>query len=361
MALAIIIGVGTGYVVTSTATTTTTIAATSTTTSTTIAPERHQVGWTIVSASGRGVMVDIRNIDIGGVIYRAVRLRARTTLLHWHVGAGDPTLWAKAPPDAGPKIDWSTEGRAGVIAVFNGGFKQAAGAGGAVVDGLTLNALVKGDMTIVLDRGGHWEMGVWGTTGFPTAGFNPIAYRQNLKPLVWGGRPTAASASPNGNIWGSPLHYVPQQPRTGLGVDAQGNLIYVASMQPALAHPLAQALAAAGAVTGMELDINPFWPILGASSAPIHRPGGTYAVQLVNAQHSPNIYDAGWERDFFVALAEPSPWTCNWESAGLRGSVKGVQPQPIHLVGQGCPIARPHHAAAPTTATTPPSTTVAGQ
>ena len=359
MSLAVIIGVGTGYVVTSTATTTTTTV-TSTTTTTTIAPELHQAGWTIVSASGRGVMVDIRNIDIGGVVYRVVRLRARTTLLRWHVGAGDPNLWAKAPADAGPRIDWPTEGRAGVIAVFNGGFKQAAGGGGAVVDGLTLNPLVKGDMTIVLDRGGHWEMGIWGTVGFPTAGFDPITYRQNLKPLVWAGKPTAASASPNWNIWGSPLHYVPAQPRTGLGVDAQGNLIYVASMQPALAHPLAQALVAAGAVRGMELDINPFWPILGAASAPIHHPGGTYAVQLVNAQHSPNIYDAGWERDFFVALAQPSGWTCNWESAGLRGSVTGVQPQPIHLVGPGCPIAHAHHAAAPHT-TTVPSVTVAGQ
>ncbi len=336
----------TGYSLSGSADTTTTSSATtssstsSSTTTSTVPLELHQAGWTIVSESGRGVMVDLRNIDIGGIVYRAIRLRARTTLLRWHVGAGDPNLWARAPQDAGPRIDWSSEGHAGVLAVFNGGFKQAANAGGAVVDGITLNPLVKGDMTVVIDRFGHWEMGVWGTPGFPSPGFDPVEYRQNLGPLVVNGHPALASNSNNPNVWGSPLHNVAAEPRSALGVDAAGNLIYVASMQSALAHPLALALAQAGAVTGMELDINPYWPILGAASVALHAPGGTYAVQLVNAEHSPNIYDAGWERDFFVALAEPPNWKCQWASAGLRAGLHGAQPQPLHIVGVGCPLVK---------------------
>ena len=337
----------TGYSLDSSADTTTTIAGTSTsstsssTTTSTLPLELHQPGWTIVSESGRGVMVDIRNIDVGGVVYRAVRLRARTTLLRWHVGAGDPTRWAQAPLDATAHIDWSTEGHAGVIAVFNGGFKQAAGAGGAVVDAMTLNPLVKGDMTVVINRFGHWALGVWGAPGFPQPGFDPIEYRQNLGPLVAHGHPTPASNSNDPTVWGSPLHNVAAEPRSALGVDAAGNLIYIATMQPTLAHSLALALVGAGAVSGMELDINPYWPILGAASTPLHAPGGTYGVQLVNSEHSPSVYDAGWERDFFVALAEPSNWKCAWASAGLRAGNHGVQAQPLHIVGARCPLV-PH-------------------
>ncbi|NNN02325.1 MAG: hypothetical protein HKL86_10890 [Acidimicrobiaceae bacterium] len=351
--LVALVGVGTGYMVSS-ATTTSTTSSISTTSTTTIPPERHQLGWTIVSSSKRGVMVDYRNIKVGTVTFRAVRLRARTTLLRWHVGSGDPNQWVKAPPDAAPAIDWSNEGRAGVVAVFNGGFKQSASAGGSVVDGLTMVALVKGDMTIVINRAGHWEMGVWGAPNFPTRGFNPITYRQNLTPLVLNSRPSAAALSSNWNIWGSPLNNTPYNPRTGLGVDAQGNLIYVATMQGVLARTLAQALVAAGAIKAMELDMNPYWPILGAAAQPLHHPGGTYNVVLAGAEHSPNIYDYGWSRDFFVALAEPASWTCNWASRGLKSGVVGVQPQPIALAGPGCSSKAPTR---PTTTTTPIATT----
>ena len=281
-------------------------------------------------------MVDFRNIKIGRAMFRAVRLRARTTLLRWHVGRGDPNAWARAPLDAGPAIDWTSEGPAGVVAVFNGGFKQSAAAGGAVVDAVTLNPLVRGDMTIVLNRLGHWEMGTWGARGFPTVGFNPIAYRQNLTPLVVNGALTSAATSTNWQIWGSPLNNNPFQARTGLGVDANGNLIYVATMYPVLDRQVGEALIAAGAVTAMELDINPYWPILGVSRQPLHAPGGVYGVLLAGQMHSPSVYDTGWQRDFFVALAEPSNWNCNWSSPGLSGKVKGPQPQPLSLVGAGC-------------------------
>ena len=332
-----------------TTTTTTSTTTSPPTTTTSIAKERHQLGWTNISSSARGIMVDYRTITVGTVSYRAVRLRARTTLLRWHVGSTDPNLWAKAPFDSGPQIAWPTEGRAGVVAVFNGAFKQSAKAGGAVVDGVTLNPLVSGDMTIVLNRAGHWEMGVWGSPGFPTPGFDPISYRQNLVALVANGAVTTAARSTVLKFWGDPLREQPFVARTGLGIDAQGNLIYVASEQGALAVTLAQALVNAGAVTAMELDINPYWPILGAPTHPIHGPNGVYQVQLPNAEHSPNIYDYGWTRDFFVALAEPSSWSCAWQSPGLKGGVKGVQPQPLALVGKGCSAVKHRH---PTTSTT---------
>ncbi len=303
-------------------------------TTTKVLPERPQAFWKVLSDSRRGVMVDFRNIKVGGVVFRALRLRARTTLLRWHVGAGDPIAWRLAPRDAGSSIDWANEGPAGVVAVFNGAFKQAAKAGGAVVDHVVLEPMLRGYMTIALNRWGHWEMGVWGARNFPTPGFGAVALRQNLAPLVQNGRLTRSALTTNWRFWGDPINENPLTARTGLGVDAKGNLIYVATMTGILAPTLARALVIAGAVSAMQLDINPYWPILGASAAPVHR-SATFTHQLPGQEHSSGVYSTGWERDFFVALAQPDSWTCAWASPGLRPT-PGPQPQPLRTVGSGC-------------------------
>lgn len=312
----------------------TTISSASASPTTTIAPERPEAHWTVLSSSPRGVMVDYRNIKIGAVVFRAIRLRARTTLLRWHVGAGDPNAWRSAPPDAGPAIDWANEGPAGVVAVFNGAFKQAAKAGGAVVDHVVLEPLLRGYMTIALSAAGHWEMGVWGAKNFPTPGFGAISLRQNLAPLVEHGALTSSALTTNWRFWGDPINENPLTARTGLGLDAQGNLIYVATMSGVLAPTLGHALIDAGAVTAMQLDINPFWPILGASATALHH-SGVFSVQLPGALHNASIYETSWERDFFVALAEPGSWNCSWASSGLRAT-PGAQAQLLRLHGNGC-------------------------
>jgi len=316
-----------------------------TTTTTTTEVARPQPGWTVASRSARGVMVDYRNVVVGTTTFRVLRLRAATTLLRWHVGSSDPTLNARAPRDAGPAIDWPVEGRAGVVAVFNGAFKQAAGAGGSIADGLTLVPMLNGRMTIAINAAGSWAMGRWGTPDFPPRGFSIVSARQNLGALVWNRRVTAAALSANWRQWGDTLGEVPTVARSGLGVDANGNLLYVATMQPVTAGPLARALVAAGAVTAMELDINPFWPILGAPFAPLHQPG-PMPVQLPVSEHSPTIYETGWTRDFFVALAEPSRWGCAWSGPGITSARVPVA-QPLRLTGPGCRKAK-----SPTTTTT---------
>jgi hypothetical protein len=280
-------------------------------------------------------MVQYRNIRIGSDTFRALLLDARTTLLRWHVGSTDPNLFAEVPVDAGPSIDWSSEGPPGVVAVFNGGFKQSAFAGGSMVDGVNLVPPSRGLMTIALDAAGHWEMGTWGSVGFPTKGFRAISYRQNLAPLVLRGALTPAGAASNWARWGSPINHQPLEPRSGLGVDAQGNLIYVATMNGVLQSQVGEALIAAGAVTGMQLDINSDWPILGASFTPLHAVG-RFSVQLPYSEHNPSVYETGWTRDFFVALAEPGNWACSWSSPGLTGPPGAAQPQPLSLVGTAC-------------------------
>ncbi|NNN09617.1 MAG: hypothetical protein HKL85_10565 [Acidimicrobiaceae bacterium] len=308
--------------------------ATTTTTTTTIAFERPQAGWAVATASPRGVMIDYKMIDIAGVYYRTIRLHARTTLLRWHIGTQDPpTRYGQIPADAGPSINWPNEGLAGVVAVFNGAFKVGAKAGGSMVDGVTLSALLPGEMTLAINAAGHWKMGVW-APGFPGPNFHAIAYRQNLRPMIANGKLTSATLSSNEYIWGDPLLPGPQDPRSALGIDGYGNLVYVATMTDVSPTQIARALLTAGAVEGMELDINPFWPILGASFAPLHAPG-IFPVQIPYSEHNPNIYNTGWQRDFFVGLAEPGNWNCSWTSAGLSRSKGVAQPQPLHEVCNG--------------------------
>ena len=307
-------------------------------TPTTVALERPQAHWQVATSSARGVMVDYRMIDVAGVMFRAIRLRARTTLLRWHVGSSDPPVRpGTVPADAGPSINWANEGLAGVVAVFNGGFKVGAHAGGSMVDGVVLSPMLRGDMTLAIDAAGHWKMGEW-RPGFPGPAFHAIAYRQNLGPLIANSRPTPAALSTNELIWGDPLHGNPQQARSALGIDVRGNLVYVATLSGVSPALLATALLDAGAVEGMELDINPYWPIVGASFSVLHRPGG-YPVQIPYSEHNPTIYNTGWERDFFVALAEPNNWRCSWTSPGLVPARPGAQPQPLRQVCRSAPAA----------------------
>jgi len=324
-------------------------ATTTTTTTTTVPPARPQAGWTVASSSARGVLVDYIDENVGGTVFRVLRLRARTTLLRWHAGSLDPPGAGALPPDAGPAIDWASEGRAGVVAVFNGGFKKSAYAGGSVADGVTLEPLVAGDVTLALDAAGHWRMGVWGAKGFPAPGFDAISYRQNLGPMILHGALTPATAPADFAQWGAVYPGGSLTSRSGLGVDRRGNLLYAAAIGKVDVAQLATALLRAGAVTAMQLDINPFWPVLGASRTPLHAPG-VFPVQLDHSEHDPSIYETGWQRDFFVALAEPGPWVCSWASPGLKPGISGAQPQPLSLTGEGCraklrALAKREHAA----------------
>ncbi len=327
----VVAGVGAGVIVTHSGRAVATTTTSTSSTTTTVPYERPQAGWAVASASPRGVMVDYKMIDLAGVNFRVIRLHARTTLLRWHIGTQDPPVrYGQIPADAGPSINWSNEGLAGVVAVFNGAFKVGARAGGSMVDGVTLSPLLPGRMTLAIDAAGHWKMGVW-ASGFPGVHFHAIAFRQNLMPMIADGKLTSAALSSNELIWGDPLKPGPHEPRSALGIDVHGNLIYVATMTNVSPTAIAQALLAAGAFEGMELDINPYWPIEGAPFAPLHAPGN-YPVQIPYAEHNPNIYNTGWERDFFVGLAEPGSWNCSWVSAGL-GKLTGIaQPQALHEV-----------------------------
>jgi Phosphodiester glycosidase len=212
-----------------------------------------------------------------------------------HDGSADPGAAAGAVR-AGPAVTGAERGQ--LLAAFNGGFKLSAGVGGYLQEGRVISPLRRGLASLVIDRSGQARIGVWGS-GLPAPGEAVYSVRQNLPPLVLNGRPAAAAA--DWTLWGATLGGGAYVARSAVGQDAAGHLIYAASMSVVPAD-LASVLAARGARTAMELDINPEWVQLDAAG----KPGGALTAEVAGQYRPADQYLVGWTRDFLTVLAAPA-------------------------------------------------------
>jgi hypothetical protein len=144
--------------------------------------------------------------------------------------------------------------RGGLLATFNSGFKLEDDGGGFVAFGHVYAPLKPGQATFVRYRNGTADIVSW--SGGPAPGPNVEFARQNLPLIVEGGR-----LNPNlsdGPEWGATLGNAVRVWRSGVGIDAHGDILYAAA-DAQTAQSLAQILLRAGAVRAMELDINSEW------------------------------------------------------------------------------------------------------
>jgi hypothetical protein len=143
-----------------------------------------------------------------------------------------------------------------VAAAFNGGFRFQDAKGGLFLDGRTAVTLRPGAASVVIYRSGRINIGSWDQQVSMTP--DVVAVMQNLVLMVDGGRVSPSATYNDTSVWGSTLGASVVVARSGIGVTADGALIYVAG--PALtARTLAESLQRAGAVRAMTLDINPEW------------------------------------------------------------------------------------------------------
>lgn len=179
-------------------------------------------------------------------------MRTSTTQVALYPGYEGPGATSlNRGPEMVPQSAWPR-----LLATFNSGFYEADSAGGFFTHDTLYFPMIKGLATVVADADGAVDIVDWEGTTKP--GADIVMARQNLPLLVDGGAATAASADPS--LWGLTLHGAPAVWRTGLGIDAKGNLVYVAAPDQTAAS-LAQILVEVGAVRAMQLDINPEWPI----------------------------------------------------------------------------------------------------
>ncbi len=211
-----------------------------------------------------------------------------------HCGTLDPGPLCRGKVSDGQKVNPFERGQ--LIAAFNGGFKLSAGAGGYEQQGRILSPLRPGLASLVIYRSGQASIGVWGH-GAPLRGQQVYSVRQNLVPLVLHGQPTAAAAGA-WTSWGATITGADNTARSAIGQNAAGQLIYVASMS-ATPPDLANALVRAGAVIGMELDINIEWVQFDYARLP-----GGHLIKGITGQYRPAAqYLTGWTRDFIAVLA----------------------------------------------------------
>ncbi|MGI8751764.1 MAG: hypothetical protein ACR2MN_05545 [Acidimicrobiales bacterium] len=237
--------------------------------------------------------VETTTLSQGGHLLSAAWVSSARTSVALYAGTSQP---------AGP---WSNDGavpaalQGTLVAAFNGGFQLDASRGGWYADGRQAIPLRDGAASLVIRSDGSATVAQWGrdATLTPTV----VAVRQNLELLVDGGAPTPLTAAANPiAIWGDPLHENVLTWRSALGVDAFGDLLYVAG--PGLdPQTLASAMVAVGAIRAMELDINPEWVTFDTFTG-----GGSAVVgtKLLASMYFPtNHFLVPFRRDFVALFA----------------------------------------------------------
>jgi hypothetical protein len=211
-------------------------------------------------------------------------------------------------PGGGPN-PWNSQIPANLrgisIAAFNSGFKMDSARGGAWLDGQEIKPLVNGAASFVIKKDGSASVGKWGRD--LVMGPDIQAVRQNLELLVDNHALNPAVREEDTTVFGATLGNQALVWRSGVGVDANGALIYAGG--PALSVlQLAKTLLNAGAVQAMELDINTDWvsafTYVPQDVADLSSP--TVGVKLLpNMSRGTDRYFSPGERDFFAFLADP--------------------------------------------------------
>jgi hypothetical protein len=187
-------------------------------------------------------------------------------------------------------------GRRGkLLASFNSGFKLGDSRGGFALNGHTYATMRNGQATLVGYTDGRVDVVEW--SGGPIASSSVAFARQNLPLIVNYGRPNPNLNS--GSEWGATVGGAILVWRSGIGVDARGNLIYAAGDNQTV-NSLADTLIRAGAVRAMELDINSYWVSFITYGAP---EAGNPTNLLPGMNRSASRYLEPDDRDFFAVYA----------------------------------------------------------
>ncbi len=194
-----------------------------------------------------------------------------------------------------------------LVAAFNAGFRMATANSGYYTDGKVVIPLRTGAASFVIYTNGSVAIGAWGSQVKMTS--HVVSVRQNLDLVVTGGQPVPGLSSGTFLKWGATLGGAVDVWRSGIGETANGALVYVGGPYLSIGT-LANLLVRAGAVRGMELDINTTWVNYATFSPTV--PNGaatpTNGTDLLsNMAGSPGRYFASWwTRDFFTMSSAPT-------------------------------------------------------
>jgi len=167
-----------------------------------------------------------------------------------------------------------------LIAAFNGGFKLTYHDVGFVSGHHVAAPLKAGLASVVTYTDGTTDIGAW-HVGVPLPHKRVFSVLQNQRLLVDHGVTAASASNCIEACWGETLGAHQRVARSGLGIAANGQLVWAAG-ENLLPADLAKTLIRAGAVRAIELDINPFWV---AGYLYLHHRSGPSPVPVVPGQH----------------------------------------------------------------------------
>jgi hypothetical protein len=176
--------------------------------------------------------------------------------------------------------------------------------GGYFTDNKTVIPLRTGAASFVVYKNGSSTVGQWGRD--VTMAPNVVSVRQNLDLLVDNGQVVPAANNPDSTAWGATLGGRLYVWRSGLGVTADGALVYVGG--PGLnILDLADILVRAGAVRAMELDINTDWVNFSSyqpstTVGPATPANGTELLSGMTGTPG-RYFEPWWARDFITMSA----------------------------------------------------------
>ena len=215
-------------------------------------------------------------------------INTSNTIVSLVAGRQEPAV---ALPARGP-MDVPAVKRSRLFATFNSGFKLADSHGGWALYGHTYAPMREGQATFVRYADGRYDVTAW--HGGADVGPNVVFARQNLPLIVSDSRSSARLS--NSSEWGATVGNAVQVWRSGIGIDARGNLLYAAANDQTVGS-LARILRHAGAVRAMELDINSYWISFNTYAAP----GGLRPAKLLSETERPATrYLSPDDRDFFA-------------------------------------------------------------
>ncbi len=192
-----------------------------------------------------------------------------------------------------------------LVAAFNAGFLMNESGGGYYTDHKIVDPLRVGAASFVVYRNGTSNVIAWG----PNDRVNPdiVSVRQNLDLLVNNSKPVPGLVANDTSKWGATVGNAVYVSRSGLGVTADGALVYVGG--PGLnITDLANLLVRAGAVRAMELDINVDWVNYSYYSPSTQNGFATASngKELVSAMTGTpaRYFESWWARDFITMSAK---------------------------------------------------------
>ena len=190
-----------------------------------------------------------------------------------------------------------------LIATWNGAFllNPNDAHGGFYLNGKTYGHLVDGQASEVFYKDGTMNVGAWNSGQGFQMDPNVVGVRQNLKLLVDNGQINPSVDSDDKNLWGVTVKNAYFVWRSGIGITKDGNVVY--AIGPALSvRTLAELLQRAGAVRGMELDINQEWVsymTYDGSKDPLN----PVSTKLLNFARTEKRYFSTEERDFVAVYS----------------------------------------------------------